>query len=474
MVLDPGACPGPDPGFAGVTLQVTFYETIHFGSHCYSPAYPPRVHSLPPGNLFDSFMRKEDRQIREEVGESHPTPNPETTPWPLVLLFVGAGVVSAFQVGKAPPMLGLIRSELGMSLFLAGWILSIFNVIGFLLGSITGAVSDAFGHRRLLLTGLSLQALGSLAGSFAPGAFFLLATRAMEGLGFLIIVVAAPAMVAQVTKPGDIRLALSVWSCFLPAGASTIMLIVPLVNVSLGWRGLWLANTFVLAVYAFWLMKGTAHLTGLAKGSRRRQGQVWRDLRLTVTSAGPVLLAAIFTTYALQWLAVMGFLPTLLAEEYGLSPGRASVFTAIMVAMNVPGNLMGGWLLHLGFRRWKLIAFASIVMGACSLAIYSPTLPFAARYMACLLFSLVGGLLPASALGGAPIYAPTPNQVATTNGLIMQGGQFGQVIGPPALALIVSAGGGWKSAPWLLGGSAAIGVVLSLGLAVLEARRAHH
>jgi arginase family enzyme len=27
-VLDPGACPGPDPGFAGVTLQETFYEII--------------------------------------------------------------------------------------------------------------------------------------------------------------------------------------------------------------------------------------------------------------------------------------------------------------------------------------------------------------------------------------------------------------------------------------------------------------
>jgi hypothetical protein len=28
-VLDPGACPGPDPGFAGVTTQETFYGTIN-------------------------------------------------------------------------------------------------------------------------------------------------------------------------------------------------------------------------------------------------------------------------------------------------------------------------------------------------------------------------------------------------------------------------------------------------------------
>jgi hypothetical protein len=29
-VLDPGACPGHDPGFAGVTALMTFYETITF------------------------------------------------------------------------------------------------------------------------------------------------------------------------------------------------------------------------------------------------------------------------------------------------------------------------------------------------------------------------------------------------------------------------------------------------------------
>jgi hypothetical protein len=28
--MDPGACPGPDPGFAGVTLLETFYEIIDF------------------------------------------------------------------------------------------------------------------------------------------------------------------------------------------------------------------------------------------------------------------------------------------------------------------------------------------------------------------------------------------------------------------------------------------------------------
>jgi hypothetical protein len=33
VVLDPGACPGLDPGFAGVTIQETVYGTINHGGN---------------------------------------------------------------------------------------------------------------------------------------------------------------------------------------------------------------------------------------------------------------------------------------------------------------------------------------------------------------------------------------------------------------------------------------------------------
>jgi hypothetical protein len=42
VVLDPGACPGPDPGFAEVTIQETFYETIVFVSARILPRGFPR------------------------------------------------------------------------------------------------------------------------------------------------------------------------------------------------------------------------------------------------------------------------------------------------------------------------------------------------------------------------------------------------------------------------------------------------
>ena len=392
----------------------------------------------------------------------------EKTPWPRVFLFVGAGVVTAFQVGKVPPVLPIIRAEFGMSLFFAGWILSIFNVIGLVSGSITGAAADAFGHRRLLLRGLCLQIAGCLVGSLSLGPALLLITRIFEGIGFLMIATSAPTLIFRITRPGDLRLALSIWSCFLPAGAAIIMFAAPLIVGFLSWRALWQINAMILIFYAVLVARATKCLATQSLPGRIRLGKLMQDLKLTATSLGPVVLALIFGAYTVQWFAMMGFLPTMLIEDHGLSMNRAAVLTAIAVALNVPGNLLGGWLLQRGCRRSRLIASANLIMGTCSLGIYSQSLPFWMQYSACLFFTVSGGLLPASVLGGAPVYAPNRELVATTTGLIMQGSQLGHAMGPPVLAVIVSHFGGWHASPLLLGAAALTGISLSLVLAKLE------
>jgi MFS family permease len=405
--------------------------------------------------------------MRTEFSEDSPAQ--VKTPWGLVLLFVGAGVVVAFQVGKVPPVLPLIRAEMGMSLFEAGWILSAFSIIGLVFGSVAGAVSDSFGHRRLLLWGLVSTALGSLAGSLSLTAAPLLATRVIEGLGLLMIAVSAPSLIVRVTTAGNTRLALAVWSCWMPAGAATIMLITPLITSLCGWRGLWQINAVVLIGYALWVARVTAALD-FRPGAKAGPNKMLQNILFTSISPGPLLLAFTFSTYTLQWTAVMGFLPTLLIDTHDLSPGTASALTAAMVAINVPGNIAAGRLLQKGLPRWHLISAASLSMGVCGLIIYSDSVSLLLRYLASLAFSGLGGLLPASVLSGAPTHAPAPSLVATTNGVILQGSQLGQVTGPPAVALVVSMAGGWPAAPWLLAPTAVLGIVLSLALAALERR----
>jgi len=394
--------------------------------------------------------------------------NPEETPWGRVFLLVGAGVVASFQIGKVPPVLPGIRIDLQMSLFLVSWVLSIFNVTGLFLGPLAGALADRLGHRRLLLWGLVIQAGGSFVGAMAGSPALLLGTRVLEGLGFLIIATAAPSLIFKIVRPDQIRLALGFWSAFVPVGMTLIMFGSPLVVGLSGWRGLWQANALILLGYALVLMNRTRDLTRTAGGPKTGWRLILEDVWKTATAPGPAVLALIFSTYALEWVTVMGFFPTLLMENRGFQSGSSSVLTAIMVAVNIPGNVMGGWLLQRGWRRWRIIAFSSLIMAAGSLVIFNPGFPFALQYLACLIFSGVGGMIPAAVFGGAPVFAPSLKLVATTNGLIVQGSQLGQVIGPPLLAWMVSATGTWQTAPWLLIPAALLGAPLALVLAVLE------
>ncbi|MFC1822072.1 MFS transporter [Thermodesulfobacteriota bacterium] len=194
-------------------------------------------------------------------------------------------------------------------------------------------------------------------------------------------------------------------------------------------------------------------------------------MKATLLRPGPLLLAASFGLYTLQWLALMGFLPTFLIEKLGMDQGRAAVLTAVSVAVNVIGNLMGGWFLHRNVPRWILLVLASTAMSISTLGIYSDAIPDLLRYFFCIGFSLIGGMIPASAFAGVPVHAPSAEMVGTTNGLIMQGANLGQVLGPPVLAAVVSTTGGWQHAPWLFLTCGLSGVFISLGIRALESNK---
>ena len=93
-------------------------------------------------------------------------------------------------------------------------------------------------------------------------------------------------------------------------------------------------------------------------------------MKRTLSSPGPLLLALAFSAYAIQYGAFMGFLPTLLIEDLGVSHTAAASLSAAMIAANVPGNLLASRLLKQGVGRTALIMAACLIMET----IFSPVL----------------------------------------------------------------------------------------------------
>lgn len=387
------------------------------------------------------------------------TPN---TDWMVVTVVVACGVVAALQVGKVSIALPALRADLGLDLAAIGWVMGVFALLGVFGGIPVGVAVSRVGDRLLLMAGLLALALGSAAGAHAHSLSALLVSRTVEGAGFLLILVAAPAAIQRVTSEADRDIGFGYWGAFMPVGIALALLAGPLIE---GWRMLWLANAVLAgatAALVFFVVPREAPQASIFSWF-----SVMQDARATATSRGPLLLSLSFALYALQYFAVVSFLPVLLVERMAISVAAAGALSAVAVGVNILGNLAAGELLSRGIPHWRLIAVASVAMGASGIGIFMPGTPHSFVFLLCMVFSGVGGLLPATVLGGAVQLAPAQRLGPISLGLTIQGNNLGQLIGPAAVGAAVQVAG-WPAAAVLVGAAGVMGTALALGLRQLR------
>ncbi|WP_200840861.1 MFS transporter [Geminicoccus flavidas] len=371
---------------------------------------------------------------------------------------VGAGVVAAVQVGKAAIAAPLLQMDFDVDLAAIGWLTAVFALLGAAGGISAGALVRALGDRLVLSLGL-LAIAGGVAGGAGAASFpLLLASRVVEGLGFLLIVVAAPAVLQRIVPRHARDGTLSLWSCFMPTGMALAMLIGPLFE---SWRALWWAN----AVLATLVLVAVLRVVPAGDAQPAEPGTgLLQDVVQALKAPAPLLLAVCFVLYSLMFFALFSFLPILLMIRMELDHGTAGLLSAVATAVNVLGNLAAGRLLARGVSRAGLIGIAALLMGVCALGIFPAMIGNGPALLLCLLFSAIGGLIPATLLASAPVAAPVPALTAIVVGLLMQGSNLGQMLGPVLVGEVIETWG-WPAASIvvLAAAASALGVTTILG-----------
>ncbi|WP_249123574.1 MULTISPECIES: MFS transporter [unclassified Bradyrhizobium] len=384
--------------------------------------------------------------------------------WTAVAAVVGSGIVSSLQIGKAMIAVPMLQADLGLDFGQLGWVTGIFALLGLFGGIPAGAVVAAVGDRRMLLLGLAALAVGAAAGACATTFAVLLGARLIEGFGFLLITVAGPSILQRIADPARRDIVFALWSCFMATGMSIAMVAGPMLG---GWRVIWASGAVlaVLAMVAAAMVIPVAMRT-VAPSWRRLPGDVLTILR----TPGPVLLAVCFALYALMFFALFSFLPVLLMQRMQVGYGTAGLLSALATAVNIVGNLTAGVLLSRGVPRAALIVTACGIMGVSALGIFLPVLPDTAAFLLCVLFSMIGGAIPATLLSTAPLLAPAAALVPVSVGLLMQGSNLGQAAGPVAVGGLIGSHG-WPAAALLVATAAVLAVITALWLGGLFRRR---
>ncbi len=388
---------------------------------------------------------------------------------PAAFIVIAAGMVAALHIGKMPPAIPVLRDALGVSLVEAGFLLSMVQMAGMLSGVFIGLAADGFGLRRSMLLGQLTLALASLAGAWATQPAELLVLRAVEGFGFLLVVLPVPSLIRQLVPPSRLALHLGLWGTYMATGTALVLASGPAVMRVLGWQGLWVTLALVSLAVAGWLVRRVpsdrARREAAPPAAAPAAPAPWSArLRTTLTCWGPWRVAITFSMYSSQWLAVIGFLPAIYAQA-GLSGQVAGLLTAFACLVNVTGNVAAGRLLHRGVCARHLLYAGFVAMALTAFVAFSPLTAEApiARYLAVVVFSAVGGLIPATLFALAVHVAPNEHTVSTTVGWMQQCSSTGQFLGPPLVAWVAGVAGGWQWTWVITGAASVVGLVLASG-----------
>lgn len=392
-------------------------------------------------------------------------PAADRLPW----LVLAVGVSCALHVGKLPVAIPALQASLDLTLLQAGFLLSLVQLAGMLLGLPVGLLADRLGPRRVMLAGLVLLAAGSAWGGLSPGATQLLLSRMVEGLGFLLSVLPAPGLLRERVHDGRVlSRALGWWGAYMPLGAALGLLLGNALIRHGGWRPVWLGLalvTLLAGLLLAWRVAPLARVTTEA-GSPR-----WGPrLRRTLSRPGPWWLALAFFMYSGQWLAIIGFLPTIY-HQAGYPPEVIGWLSALAAGVNLLGNVGAGRWLSRGVQPGRLLAGAYVTMGLSALIALGAGGPPALQYAAVLLFSGVGGLIPGTLFGLSVHLAPGQDAVSSTVGWMQQWSSLGQFLGPPLVAWVATQLGGWHATGWITGACSLAGVGLAWRLQKLWSGR---
>lgn len=98
----------------------------------------------------------------------------------LVILSAIGLVIMYVETMVAPALTDFIK-DFNISYNTVSWILTAYLLVALIMTPVMGKLSDMYGRKRVLLVGLVIYAVGTLAAGFATNIYFMLVARAVQG-----------------------------------------------------------------------------------------------------------------------------------------------------------------------------------------------------------------------------------------------------------------------------------------------------
>jgi EmrB/QacA subfamily drug resistance transporter len=427
--------------------------------------------------------------------------------WVLTLTSIGSLMV-ALDALVVTTALSSIRLHLGASIQQLEWTVNAYTLSFAVLMMTGSALGDRFGRRRLLAIGLALFSAASAACALAPSIGFLIAMRAVQGVGAAFVMPLSIALLTDAFPPERRAWAMGLFSGVTGLAVLGGPVVGGAITQGIAWSWIfWINVPIGVIVFSLVLTKvsesrgpqgsldfrGLALVTGAALGIIwtlvRGNGSGWGSVEVLAAFAGGGLLLVAFVMWELR--AGEPMLPMRLFASRQFSAGNAASFfqfgslfgvvffmaqflqtaqghspldTGVRLlpwtaSLFVIAPLAGARLERFGSRPFIAVGLAMQACGFLWLAlIIGPTVSYA-RLVPPLVLAGAGVSVAIPAAQTAVVNAVQPQFIGKASGTFSTMRQFGGAFGIAILVAVFTGSGSYASP-----GSFSDGFVAALGV----------
>jgi MFS family permease len=381
--------------------------------------------------------------------------------WVVLFVVFLASAAAPLNQFKVPPMMPLLMESFRLDLSMAGLLMSLFAVTGFILALPAGFILQRLGPKAAGLIAAGCTAIGAVAGALSPSTGLLLASRVIEGIGMGLIVVVAPAIVGMWFPAERRGTPMGIWATWVPVGRIIMYNVAPALGTAIGWRAVWWfgAAFALVALVLYWaLFRVPPAWTGTMPSAQTGEGLPTVEgprLGRAMANRHIWLLSLAFCCYSIAFLAFSTFLPTFLVSVRGYSLGSAG-FVASLTSVTIGSCPLGGWISDRIGSRKLVYTVALLLVAAMWL------LPFKITGWLIPVFAVVLGIIagpvPTAIFAAVPEVMGRPQLAGIGMAVLALGQSLGMFIGPVLFGKLVEMTG-WAGAGYILIPISLLGVV---------------